>query len=66
MVGVGAAFDYHNGEMTRAPRWMQQMALEWLYRLMLEPRRLWKRYMVNNPLFLYKFFLQVSGFKKYE
>ena len=66
MLGVGAAFDYHNGQLTRAPRWMQNLALEWFYRLMLEPRRLWRRYLINNPLFLYKFFLQASGLKKYE
>jgi len=65
MLGVGAAFDYHNGHLKRAPRWMQLLALEWLYRLMSEPRRLWKRYLINNPLFLFNFFLQVCGIKKY-
>jgi N-acetylglucosaminyldiphosphoundecaprenol N-acetyl-beta-D-mannosaminyltransferase len=65
MLGVGAAFDYLNGHLTRAPRWMQLLALEWLYRLLLEPRRLWKRYLVNNPLFLFHFSLQLCGLKKY-
>ncbi len=52
MVGVGAAFDYHAGTIRRAPLWMQQNGLEWLYRLLSEPRRLWKRYLVTNTLFL--------------
>ncbi len=51
MVGVGAAFDYHAGTLERAPIWMQQRGLEWLYRLYKEPRRLWKRYLVSNTLF---------------
>lgn len=52
MVGVGAAFDYHAGVVQRAPPWMQQRGLEWLYRLASEPRRLWKRYLVTNSLFI--------------
>ena len=64
MVGVGAAFDYHNGTITRAPRWMQAAALEWLYRLLLEPRRLWKRYLINNPLFIGLLLLQALGVRK--
>lgn len=52
MVGVGAAFDYHAGTVPRAPRWMQQNGLEWLYRLCSEPRRLWKRYLITNTLFV--------------
>ena len=51
MVGVGAAFDVHSGEKREAPRWTRPMGLEWLYRLLYEPRRLWKRYLVNNPAF---------------
>jgi N-acetylglucosaminyldiphosphoundecaprenol N-acetyl-beta-D-mannosaminyltransferase len=53
MVGVGAAFDYHAGTLRRAPLWMQRNGLEWLYRLAREPRRLWKRYLVTNALFLF-------------
>ena len=53
MIGVGAAFDYHAGTIQRAPRWMQRNGLEWLHRLCSEPRRLWKRYLVTNTLFLY-------------
>jgi N-acetylglucosaminyldiphosphoundecaprenol N-acetyl-beta-D-mannosaminyltransferase len=52
MIGVGAAFDYHAGTVTRAPLWMQHSGLEWLFRLMSEPKRLWKRYLVTNSLFL--------------
>ncbi|MBH0203990.1 MAG: WecB/TagA/CpsF family glycosyltransferase [Nitrospira sp.] len=52
MIGVGAAFDYHAGTVKRAPLWMQRSGLEWLFRLMSEPKRLWKRYLVTNSLFL--------------
>lgn len=52
MVGVGAAFDYHAGTVTRAPLWMQHRGLEWLYRLYCEPRRLWKRYLFTNAVFV--------------
>ncbi|HEV7401574.1 MAG TPA: WecB/TagA/CpsF family glycosyltransferase [Chthoniobacteraceae bacterium] len=54
MLGVGAAFDFHAGTMRQAPRWMQRSGLEWLFRLGMEPRRLWRRYLVNNPLFVWK------------
>lgn len=52
MVGVGAAFDYHAGTIKRAPLWMQHYGLEWFHRLCSEPRRLWKRYLVTNTLFV--------------
>jgi len=52
MVGVGAAFDMHTGQVRQAPRWMQRTGLEWLFRLLQEPRRLWRRYLRNNPRFL--------------
>jgi N-acetylglucosaminyldiphosphoundecaprenol N-acetyl-beta-D-mannosaminyltransferase len=51
-VGVGAAFDFHAGQKTTAPAWMQKRGLEWLYRLVKEPRRLWKRYLVTNSVYL--------------
>lgn len=50
----GAVFDYISGELTRAPRWMTDNGLEWLGRLLIEPGRLWRRYLVGNPLFLYR------------
>ncbi len=52
MIGVGAAFDYHSGSLKRAPRWMQRIGLEWLHRLSSDPRRLWRRYLVTNTVFL--------------
>ncbi len=51
-VGVGAAFDLLTNRVPQAPRWMQTTGLEWFYRLRQEPRRLWKRYLINNPLFV--------------
>lgn len=65
MVGVGAAFDFHSGRVRQAPLWMQRTGLEWFYRLCSEPRRLAKRYLRNNPLFLIKYFGQLTGLKKY-
>jgi len=65
MIGVGAAFDFHAGVVKQAPSWMQRIGLEWLFRLCVEPRRLWKRYLKNNPLFIWKFALQVLKIKKY-
>ena len=53
MIGVGAAFDFHAGLKQQAPRWIQHSGLEWLFRLGTEPRRLWKRYLRNNPEFVY-------------
>jgi exopolysaccharide biosynthesis WecB/TagA/CpsF family protein len=55
-VCVGAAFDFHAGVLPQAPTWMQRRGLEWLYRLMREPRRLWRRYLVTNTIFLAKLF----------
>ena len=52
VLGVGAAFDIHAGLLPQAPPWMQKRGLEWLYRLVKEPRRLWKRYLGNNPRFV--------------
>jgi len=53
MMAVGAAFDYHAGKLTRAPMWIQRAGLEWLYRLVQEPRRLWRRYLVTNSWFIW-------------
>ena len=65
MVGVGAAFDFHAGRVRQAPRWMQDRGLEWLFRLLMEPRRLWKRYILLNPLFVVMWALQWVGFLRY-
>ena len=53
LIGVGAAFDFHSGYKRQAPRCMQRSGLEWLYRLLSEPRRLWRRYLVTNTLFIF-------------
>ena len=53
MLGVGAAFDFHAGLKPQAPAWMQRNGLEWLFRLITEPRRLWKRYLYHNPRFIF-------------
>ena len=65
MVGVGAAFDFHSGRVKQAPRWMQRSGLEWFYRLCSEPRRLAWRYLRNNPLFVFKFLMQMLGIRRY-
>ena len=52
MIGVGAAFDFHAGCTPQAPRWMQRVGLEWFFRLGVEPRRLWRRYLRVTPRFL--------------
>jgi N-acetylglucosaminyldiphosphoundecaprenol N-acetyl-beta-D-mannosaminyltransferase len=61
LIGVGAAFDFHAGLKKQAPHWMQKSGLEWLFRLISEPRRLWRRYLINNPLFLWLVLLQLLG-----
>lgn len=53
---IGAVFDFYAGTVRRAPRWWQEHSLEWLYRLLKEPRRMWRRYVIGNPLFLYYIF----------
>lgn len=58
MLGVGAGFDYHAGNIKRAPMWMQKMSLEWLYRLMQDPKRLFKRYMKTNLKFIWLAMIQ--------
>jgi N-acetylglucosaminyldiphosphoundecaprenol N-acetyl-beta-D-mannosaminyltransferase len=59
MVGVGAAFDFLAGSKPQAPRWMRDAGLEWLFRLAAEPRRLWRRYVVQNPRFAVGLALQL-------
>lgn len=64
MLGVGAAFDFHSGFKPQAPAWMQKLGLEWLFRLLSEPGRLWKRYLYNNPRFLVLAAADLLGFLK--
>ncbi len=59
MLGVGAAFDFHSGRVRQAPGWMQVAGLEWLFRLLMDPRRLWKRYAKHNPRFVVLFSLEL-------
>ena len=61
MLGVGAAFDFHTGRVRQAPDWMQVAGLEWLFRLLMDPRRLWKRYARHNPRFVALLLLQLLG-----
>jgi N-acetylglucosaminyldiphosphoundecaprenol N-acetyl-beta-D-mannosaminyltransferase len=65
LIGVGAAFDFHTGRVPQAPAWMQAHGLEWLYRLVHEPRRLWRRYLVGNTWFLWDVGLQKAGLKRF-
>jgi len=65
LVGVGAAFDFLAGVKRQAPRWVQRSGFEWLFRLLCEPRRLWRRYLVNNSIFLAHAFAYWSGLRDY-
>ena len=65
MLGVGAAFDFHSGRVRQAPRWIQRSGFEWFYRLCSQPKRLARRYLINNPLFLARIGLQLTGLRKY-
>ena len=58
---IGAVFDFYAGTATRAPKWWQQHGLEWLYRLMIEPRRMWRRYVIGNPLFIWNIWKELRG-----
>jgi N-acetylglucosaminyldiphosphoundecaprenol N-acetyl-beta-D-mannosaminyltransferase len=64
-VGVGAAFDYHTGSIRDCSPWIKRAGLQWLHRLMQDPRRLWKRYLVNNPAFLWHITWQLLGLREY-
>jgi len=61
LIGVGAAFDFHAGLKSRAPRWMSQAGLEWFFRVLTEPKRLGPRYLKDNPVFLWNMLLQALG-----
>jgi exopolysaccharide biosynthesis WecB/TagA/CpsF family protein len=64
LLAVGAAFDYHAGLLKNPPAWMQRFALEWLWRLGLEPKRLWRRYVLLNPVYLTRLAAQKTGLWK--
>lgn len=64
LIGVGAAFDIHAGVVAQAPRFLQRSGLEWAFRLLTDPRRLWRRYAVNNPQFVVQILAQQLGLKR--
>jgi N-acetylglucosaminyldiphosphoundecaprenol N-acetyl-beta-D-mannosaminyltransferase len=66
MAGVGAAFDIHTGRIRDAPRWMKKSGLQWLHRLVQDPRRLWRRYCINNPRFVWNIGLQSLGLRRFR
>jgi N-acetylglucosaminyldiphosphoundecaprenol N-acetyl-beta-D-mannosaminyltransferase len=63
MFGVGAAFDFHTGRIKDCSSWIKQAGLQWLHRLLQDPRRLWRRYLRNNPVFLWRIALQLAGLR---
>ncbi|MEM7593417.1 MAG: WecB/TagA/CpsF family glycosyltransferase [Cyanobacteria bacterium P01_A01_bin.83] len=65
ILAVGAAFDFHAGTLPQAPKWMQDAGLEWLFRLIQEPTRLWQRYVILNPLYVWNIFKQYLGLQKF-
>jgi N-acetylglucosaminyldiphosphoundecaprenol N-acetyl-beta-D-mannosaminyltransferase len=66
MIGVGAAFDLHTDRIKDAPDWVKTAGLQWLHRLCQEPRRLWRRYLLNNSGFIWYVGLQISGISRFE
>jgi N-acetylglucosaminyldiphosphoundecaprenol N-acetyl-beta-D-mannosaminyltransferase len=66
MLGVGAAFDIHTGRIKDAPYWMKLGGVQWLHRLYQDPKRLWRRYLINNPKFVYRIALELVGASKRE
>lgn len=66
MLGVGAAFDIHTGRIKDAPEWLKALGVQWVHRIAQDPKRLWKRYLINNPKFLYRITLQLLGLAKYD
>jgi len=66
MLGVGASFDFYAGNVKESPEWMGKLGLEWFFRLTQEPKRLWRRYLILNPRFLWLAALQLAGLKRFE
>ncbi len=65
LVGVGAAFDFHTGRIRDCSAWIKRCGLQWLHRLVQEPRRLWRRYLRNNPAFVWHVAVQLAGIRRY-
>ena len=66
MLGVGASFDFFAGNVKESPEWLGKLGLEWLFRLIQEPKRLWRRYLILNPRFVWLAMLQLLGLKKFN
>ena len=66
VMAVGAAFDFHAGLLSISPKFLADLGLEWFYRLLVEPKRLWKRYLFLNPLYIWMFLLQWLKIRKYD
>lgn len=66
IMAVGAAFDFHAGTKRQAPGWMQRAGLEWLFRLSQEPKRLWRRYLLLNPVYMAQIALQKVGLRRFD
>jgi N-acetylglucosaminyldiphosphoundecaprenol N-acetyl-beta-D-mannosaminyltransferase len=65
MFGVGAAFDFHTGRISDCAEWIKPAGLQWFHRLLQDPKRLWKRYLRNNPAFIWHIALQLTGLRSY-
>jgi N-acetylglucosaminyldiphosphoundecaprenol N-acetyl-beta-D-mannosaminyltransferase len=66
MIGIGAGFDYLAGNIKHAPNWMKNLSLEWFYRFLQEPVRLWKRYLFSNTIFVFYSILELTGIRKFD
>ncbi len=66
LVGVGAAFDLHTGRISQAPVWLREHGFEWLWRLAHEPRRLWRRYLIQGPRFAFEVALELARLKRFD
>jgi N-acetylglucosaminyldiphosphoundecaprenol N-acetyl-beta-D-mannosaminyltransferase len=65
-MGVGAAFDLNTGKLRQAPEWMRENGFEWLFRLLAEPRRLWKRYLLGGSTFVWNVCLELTGLRTFD
>jgi len=66
LMAVGAAFDFHAGNLPTAPSYLQRIGMEWFYRLLQEPKRLWRRYLFLNPYYVWLLSLQLINFRKFD
>jgi len=66
LIAVGAAYDFHSGNLAKSPDFLGKLGLEWLFRLVMEPGRLWERYVLLNPLYIWLFLLQALKLKQFD